>query len=142
MIDVATCSLTSKYTTFAKWNIDHIFIAPPNASEQTLREIAKSGSGYLYLLGRAGVTGAEIKANFSLDETLSVLNQYHSAPSLVGFGISEPAQVKHFVSKGAGGAIGGSATVAIVERFLQEPKTMHKNLADFCSAMKAATHPD
>ncbi len=38
-------------------NIAPIFICPPNADDDLLRQIASYGRGYTYLLSRAGVTG-------------------------------------------------------------------------------------
>ena len=43
-------------------NIAPIFICPPNADDDLLRQIASYGRGYTYLLSRAGVTGAENRA--------------------------------------------------------------------------------
>lgn len=42
-------------------NVAPIFICPPNADDELLRQIASYGRGYTYLLSRAGVTGAENK---------------------------------------------------------------------------------
>ncbi len=38
-------------------NVAPIFICPPNADDDLLRQIASYGRGYTYLLSRAGVTG-------------------------------------------------------------------------------------
>lgn len=43
-------------------NVAPIFICPPNADDDLLRQIASYGRGYTYLLSRAGVTGAENRA--------------------------------------------------------------------------------
>lgn len=40
-------------------NVAPIFICPPNADDDLLRQIASYGRGYTYLLSRAGVTGAK-----------------------------------------------------------------------------------
>ncbi|MEA7595337.1 AIPR family protein, partial [Salmonella enterica subsp. enterica serovar Virginia] len=40
-------------------NIAPIFICPPNADDDLLRQVASYGRGYTYLLSRSGVTGAE-----------------------------------------------------------------------------------
>lgn len=37
-------------------NVAPIFICPPNADDDLLRQIASYGRGYTYLLSRAGVT--------------------------------------------------------------------------------------
>ncbi len=45
-----------------KTGLPLVFIAPPNADEATLADVAKFGNGYTYVLSRAGVTGAETRA--------------------------------------------------------------------------------
>lgn len=122
-----------------KHGIEPIFIAPPTASDETLESVAKLGGGYTYLLSRAGVTGAETKANMPVGDMLARLNQYNAPPSLLGFGISEPAQVKEAIESGAAGAISGSAVVKIIESNTQQPDEMLNQLASFVSSMKAAT---
>ncbi len=117
-----------------------IFIAPPTASDATLQSVAKLGSGYTYLLSRAGVTGTETKANMPVTHLLQRLNQYNAPPALLGFGISQPEQVKEAITAGAAGAISGSAVVKIIESNLSEPEQMLSELADFIKVMKAASY--
>ena len=50
----------------ARHGIAPIFICPPNADDDLLREIASHGRGYTYLLSRAGVTGTESRAQLPL----------------------------------------------------------------------------
>ncbi len=116
-----------------------IFIAPPSASDETLSDVARLGGGYTYLLSRSGVTGAETKANMPVSDLLDKLNQYDAPPSLLGFGISEPSQVKQALESGAAGAISGSAVVKIIEANVEKPDEMLSKLAKFVSDMKAAT---
>ncbi|WJG10844.1 tryptophan synthase subunit alpha [Aliiglaciecola sp. LCG003] len=120
--------------------IQQILIAPPNASDETLAEIGQKSQGYTYLLGRAGVTGAETAATIPADELISKLTRYEVAPPLLGFGISQPAQVAEAIKAGAAGAISGSATVNIIAENLDQPSKMLKELGEFVQQMKAATH--
>ncbi len=122
--------------------ISQILIAPPNASDQTLAEIGQKSSGYTYLLGRAGVTGAETAATIPASELISKLTQYQVAPPLLGFGISTPDQVHDAIAAGAAGAISGSATVNLIEQNLEDKNGMLRALGNFVSAMKAATTLD
>ena len=94
---------------------------------------------HTYLLGRAGVTGAETAATIPASELIAKLTQYKVAPPLLGFGISKPEQVKEAISAGAAGAISGSATVNIIAENLSQPEVMLSKLRDFVSAMKQAT---
>ncbi|MFQ1679017.1 tryptophan synthase subunit alpha [Pantoea sp. WEP] len=120
-------------------NIAPIFICPPNADDDLLREIASHGRGYTYLLSRAGVTGAENRASLPLHHLIEKLHEYHAAPPLQGFGISEPGQVKEAVAAGAAGAISGSAIVKIIERNQNDPTALLSELQTFVSDLKAAT---
>ncbi|ELV7515400.1 tryptophan synthase subunit alpha [Photobacterium damselae] len=122
-----------------KHGIDAIFIAPPNADEETLKMVAEYGSGYTYLLSRAGVTGAETKAGMPVDHLLKSLKDHHAPPALLGFGISSPEQVSDAIKAGAAGAISGSAVVKIIETHLDQPEELLKVMSHFIQTMKAAT---
>ncbi|MBJ9143705.1 tryptophan synthase subunit alpha [Citrobacter braakii] len=120
-------------------NIAPIFICPPNADEELLRQIASHGRGYTYLLSRAGVTGAENRAALPLHHLVEKLKAYDAPPSLQGFGISAPEQVTGAIDAGAAGAISGSAIVKIIEKNVAAPEQMLAELKAFVCAMKAAT---
>ena len=120
-------------------DICQILIAPPNATEETLAQIGQYSRGYTYLLGRAGVTGAETAADIPASALLARLSHYQCAPPLLGFGISTPDQVKQAIDAGAAGAISGSATVNIIARHLQDVPAMLQSLDHFVRTMKAAT---
>ncbi|PHM47292.1 tryptophan synthase subunit alpha [Xenorhabdus miraniensis] len=122
-----------------KYDIAPIFICPPNADDDLLREIVSFGRGYTYLLSRAGVTGSENRAKQPLNHLVDKLKEYHAAPALQGFGISEPSQVAIALNNGATGAISGSAIVKIIEENLHQPQVMLEKLMTFVRAMKTAT---
>lgn len=120
-------------------NVAPIFICPPNADDDLLREIASHGRGYTYLLSRAGVTGSETRANLPLKHLIDKLKEFHAAPPLQGFGISEASQVEEAISAGAAGAISGSAIVKIIEQHHNNPSVMLTELTAFVSKLKAGT---
>ena len=120
-------------------NVAPIFICPPNADDELLRQIASYGRGYTYLLSRAGVTGAENRAALPLHHLVEKLKEYNAAPPLQGFGISSPDQVTSSIGAGAAGAISGSAIVKIIENNLDKPTVMLEELGAFVRAMKAGT---
>ena len=119
--------------------IEPIFIATPNADDDTIRQCASYGRGYTYLLSRAGVTGTETKAQMPADSMIAKLRDYNAAPALLGFGISTPDDIKQAINSGAAGAISGSAVVKIIEQNLANPEVMLSQLQSFVSDMKAAT---
>lgn len=120
-------------------NVAPIFFCTPNADDDLLREVASYGRAYTYMLSRSGVTGVENRAQQPLHHLLEKMREYHAAPPLLGFGISDPSQVKQALDAGAAGAISGSATVKIIEENHQQPDVMLQKLTAFVSSMKAAT---
>lgn len=122
-----------------KHGVKPIFIAPPTASDETLKSVAELGGGYTYLLSRAGVTGAETKANMPVSDMMQRLNRYNAPPALLGFGISQPEQVAEALKAGAAGAISGSAVVKIIESNLDDSEAMLSSLTNFVQSMKRAT---
>ncbi|WP_168402816.1 tryptophan synthase subunit alpha [Erwinia amylovora] len=120
-------------------NVAPIFICPPNAGDNLLREIASHGRGYTYLLSRAGVTGSETRASLPLRHLVDKLREYHAAPALQGFGISEASQVQQAIAAGAAGAISGSAVVKIIEKHLADPALMLSELTAFAARLKDGT---
>lgn len=137
--DVPTTESAEFVAAAEKFGIKPIFIAPPTASDETLKSVASLSKGYTYLLSRAGVTGAETKANMPVHELLERLNQFDAPPALLGFGISQPEQVKQAIAAGAAGAISGSAVVKIIETNQNDPEALLKSLAGFITPMKQAT---
>jgi tryptophan synthase alpha chain len=105
-----------------------VFIAPPNADEARLRAIAEAGEAYTYVTSREGVTGADQRLRRDLSTLLATLRRFGAPPPVLGFGISNPEQVRAALAMGAAGAISGSAVVRLaaeggdVEGFVREMK--------------------
>lgn len=129
-----------------KAGIDPIFIAPAQASEQTLQGVAQYSRGYIYAISRDGVTGTEKESETrGLVDVVNNVKRFGGAPILLGFGISTPQHVADAISAGAAGAITGSALTTIVDAHLDENNKPTEGLAsavtDFVSKMKAVTKP-
>lgn len=72
-----------------KAGIDPIFIAPAQASEQTLQGVAQYSRGYIYAISRDGVTGTEKESETrGLVDVVNNVKRFGGAPILLGFGIS------------------------------------------------------
>jgi tryptophan synthase alpha chain len=128
-----------------KYDVAPIFIAPPNGSEETLKQVAQYSQGYTYVLSRAGVTGVDVPSDSSTEEKspahhlVASLKANNAAPGVIGFGISSPEQVKAALATGAAGAISGSAVVKLIENNLDDNQAMLNALTNFVQKMKAAT---
>ena len=119
-------------------DIDTIFLATPETDEHRLARVSEATSGFLYLVGRYGVTGARAQLDTHVAELIQATREHIPAelPIAVGFGLSEPEHVRDVVRAGAQGAIVGSAIVAQIAQG-ESPEALQR----FIQTLKAATRP-
>ncbi len=91
-----------------------IRLVAPTTPRERMMEIARHGSGFVYLISRLGVTGLQETTSASLPETILRLRSTTLLPICVGFGISSPAQARS-VGALADGVVIGSAIVRAAE---------------------------
>jgi tryptophan synthase alpha chain len=92
-----------------------IRLVAPTTPADRMGEIARHGSGFVYLISRLGVTGLQDDTATSLPETIARLRSATTLPICVGFGISTPAQARS-VGKMADGVVVGSVLVKAAEQ--------------------------
>lgn len=122
----------------AEAGIDLVLLAPPNADNQVLHDIAATSQGYTYMLSRFGITGTNHRAGRP-QEVMRILKQEHAAPVILGFGISEPDQVKEALEAGADGVVVGSAIVKMIAANLNDQTKMLQEIGAYVKKMKEAT---
>jgi len=99
----------------ASRGLDTIFLAAPTSTDARLALIAKSSSGFLYLISRTGVTGAKDQLAEELPALARRVRRVTELPVAVGFGISQPGHVA-VLGGLADAAVVGSALVEEIER--------------------------
>lgn len=87
-----------------------IRLVAPTTPVERMREIARSGSGFIYLISRLGVTGVRSEVPPELPETAARLRSVTDLPICIGFGVSDPEQARA-VAGIADGVVVGSALV-------------------------------
>jgi len=98
----------------AKAEIDLIFLVAPNTPSERIPYVASQSSGFLYLVARSGVTGAQREV---LASTKNLIQRVKTnLPKAVGFGISTPEQAAEVVKAGADAAIVGSVCVDLISK--------------------------
>ncbi len=114
-----------------------VFLASPNTSEQRLKEIVETSTGFMYLVSVYGITGA--RKNFEGYTAQAVKRAKEAAagriPVGVGFGISKPEHARFMASAGADAVIVGSA---IVDRMSGPKGKMPSSLRSFAASLKKA----
>lgn len=118
----------------AKQNqIHQIFIVSEYTTLERLRQIQKYASGFLYVVSTLGITGTRKTLNPKIHALIKNLQRYlaqigstKTLPLMIGFGISNSAQIQQLKKAYPQGLIIGSALV----------KTATKNLQKFAGKLK------
>lgn len=104
-----------------------IRLVAPTTPIDRMREIARNGSGFVYLISRLGVTGASVALSSDLPATAARLRQATDLPICVGFGVSEPEQARA-ACEVADGVVVGSALVKAADKSISEALTLARSL--------------
>ena len=89
-------------------------LVAPTTPIDRMRDIARHGRGFVYLISRLGVTGMQQDVASDLPETIARLREASDLPICVGFGISTGAQARA-IGRLADGIVVGSAIVKAAE---------------------------
>jgi len=94
--------------------LDTIFLASPTSPDERLGLVARLSTGFVYLISRTGVTGERAEISGAVGPLVERARRFTDLPLAVGFGISNPAQVRD-VQAVADAAVVGSAIVHAIE---------------------------
>ncbi len=122
-------------------DLNTIFLAAPSTSKERLTKIVDASSGFLYLVSRYGVSGAQTTVEDATVQLVKRVKPFTAGkvPLAVGFGISKPEHVKRIVAAGADAAIVGSAFINIINNNVQNKKAMLAELQITAEVLKSAT---
>ncbi|WP_435179931.1 tryptophan synthase subunit alpha [Halorussus sp. AFM4] len=93
--------------------LDLIFMVAPTTTDERLDRMLDRATGFVYVQGRMGTTGARSDVSSETHVSLDRLAET-DLPKAVGFGISERDHAREIVAGGADGVIVGSAFVDII----------------------------
>lgn len=121
-------------------NLVTVFLASPNTSEQRLKEIVESSTGFMYLVSVYGITGTRKKFESYTVEAIKRAKQAAAGriPIGVGFGISKPEHARLMIGAGADAVIVGSA---IIDRMSRSGGKTSYDLNLFAASLKKAMKP-
>jgi len=113
--------------------LDPIFLVAPTSTEGRVAAICERARGFVYVVARAGVTGAQTSVSDSMVPTIERVRRHTKLPVAVGFGISRPEQVRA-VWQIAEGAVVGSAIVAKMEEEKDNPDLVSR-IGAYCRSL-------
>jgi len=100
---------------FGNGPLAFIRLVAPTTPRERMSAIARTGSGFVYLVSRLGVTGERSELPPDLPETIARVRAATELPVCVGFGISRPEQARA-VAQIADGVVVGSAIVRAADQ--------------------------
>lgn len=112
--------------------LDTIFLLAPTSTENRIRKVIKSSSGFIYYVAITGITGANLLLDGTMEILIAHIRKYTANPIAVGFGVSTPDDAAH-VAKLSDGVIVGSA---IIKKLLENPETLRDYLLDLRRAIR------
>ncbi len=90
--------------------LSFIRLVAPTTPSARMSEIARTGSGFVYLISRLGVTGEQATLSDELPASAARLRAATTLPLCIGFGIATPAHARAAAAL-ADGVVVGSAIV-------------------------------
>lgn len=90
-----------------------VYLTAPTSTPERIRLIAKSSSGFIYYVSRAGVTGVQDDIAKTVKAMVQTIKAASDLPVAVGFGIATPDQARE-VAAYADGVVVGSAIVRMI----------------------------
>jgi tryptophan synthase alpha chain len=114
-----------------------VFLLAPTSSRERIQKVAAASKGFIYYVSLRGVTGTRSRLSSDLEAAIRMIRGETDKPLAVGFGISNPDQVR-MVAGMADGVIVGSAIVSLLERYGGTANLVQR-AGDFVASLKAAT---
>ena len=118
-----------------------ILLVAPTSGESRISRIASMSQGFLYVVSRLGITGAEVTVGAELEARLALVRRYAKIPIAVGFGISRPEQVRALAPL-VDGLIVGSAVVERADRGPEALRSYVSSLAAVLGSRPPSASPD
>jgi tryptophan synthase alpha chain len=112
-------------TLMRKNNLCHIYLVAPTTPDARMKKIVERGSGFIYYISREGVTGMQSQVATNLASQIAKLRAHTDLPIAVGFGVSNPEQVKA-VAQNADAVVVGSAIVNQIAEHGKSPDLVAK----------------
>jgi len=119
--------------------IAFISLIAPTTEPDRIRKIAASGTGFLYFISITGITGTAKPVMENIKKGVAQIRKTSSLPTVIGFGISTPAQAAEIATLGEGIVV-GSALMKLIDEATPEDEWLAR-ISSFVMDLKRALTP-
>lgn len=141
IVDLPAEEISVVRTAADRYALCQIVMATPTTTDQRLGLIGSAGSGFLYVISVAGVTGARDHLAVGVADLLRRIRSKTTLPLAVGFGVSRPEHMQAIAAAGGDAAIVGSAIASIIEEHTQNTDRMIEALRAYVTMMRGSLEP-
>lgn len=113
------------------------YLAAPTSTNERIDRIARESKGFIYYVSRTGVTGAQKTLAKDVRQKVAQIRRVTKKPVVVGFGVSNPRQIRLIADMAADGVVVGSAIIDVIERNLGR-KDLVKRTGEFVGRLVGA----
>jgi tryptophan synthase alpha chain len=117
MVDVTAEEAEAYVRAMRAEHLDTVFLASPTSPDARLKQAAQLSTGFLYLISRTGTTGERSEISSTLKPLVERARKFTKLPIAVGFGISNPDQVREVTALADAAVVGSALVRAIEERY-------------------------
>jgi tryptophan synthase alpha chain len=125
-------------TACSRHGLKTVFIVAPTTPDARIARIAAVATGFIYYVSREGVTGVRAEVAGGIAEAVARIRARTALPVVVGFGLSNRAQVAA-VAAHADGVVVGRALVNVIRDHLADPAAIAPRLASVAIDLIAGT---
>jgi tryptophan synthase alpha chain len=112
-----------------KLGLSTIFLVAPTSTDERVKKIVSSCTGFVYYVSITGTTGSGLTLDKKFMQHISMVKKMAGKPVAVGFGVSSPEDAKT-IAPSADGVIVGSAIVKMLHERPQEAERFIKQLRE------------
>jgi tryptophan synthase alpha chain len=114
--------------------LDIIYLLTPTSDASRMKLVARHGTGFIYYVSLAGVTGARKTLTTNIDKAVRKVKRFTDLPVGVGFGISTPKQARE-AAREADAVVVGSAIINVIAKYGRS-KDLAVRVERFVSSLK------
>ncbi len=117
--------------------VDPVFLIAPTSTEDRIKKICSSATGFVYYVALKGVTGSSELDTSGIASKLDLIRKHTDLPVGVGFGIKDGATAAS-VAKVSDAVVVGSALVSKMEALMDQPEKIADEVQRFMAELRSA----
>ncbi|MEV8238663.1 tryptophan synthase subunit alpha [Microbacterium testaceum] len=127
--DITPDAAAAWIATSERTGLDRVFLAAPTSTDERLRMIVETSTGFVYTVSTMGITGERAELDAAARRLVERLRAHGADHACVGIGISNAAQVAGVVEYADGAIVGTALVKALRDGGVEGLSTLARELS-------------